>query len=197
MCVVPRKPIQVVGDIIWQVAVHARCGYVRHFIRLKMSRHNLTRDSCCLRARRLLRPREMCVAVDVAMSSLLRRSLTAADGRPTAGLHGLGAVEAVSLSVPAAVALALMLAAGSFINAQHTAQEDLLLQHRLLLREWAPEVEAPAGGASGGPPRRQWAVDQSADDMLRIAAKARCRSVPPTCAVVGRAPADLLCGLEK
>lgn len=90
----------------------------------------------------------------------------------------------MSLAVPAAVALALMLWAGSFINAQHTEQEGTLLQHRLLLREWAPEVTAdealcvvPPGSVGGRPPqRRVWAVDTSVDDMLCITAKARGRT---------------------
>lgn len=120
--------VMVVGDIIWQVAIHVR-------------------------------------------------TLAASSGAAGRGLHGLGSAEAVMLAVPAAVALALMLAAGAFINAQHSEQESVLLHHRLLLREWAPEVEPPppAAGAPGyaphHPQRRAWAVDASVDDMLRITAK--------------------------
>lgn len=48
---------------------------------------------------------------------------------------------------------------------QHRFHRDLLMGHRLLLREWAVDQGTP------GPDGRRWAFNIDADDMLRQAAE--------------------------
>ena len=62
--------------------------------------------------------------------------------------------------------------AGGRAGRQHEAHTGELLQHRLLLREWAVELPADPQG------RRRWAVDEDCDDMLRVCALAVAATPP-------------------
>lgn len=110
------------------------------------------------------------VVADIIWQMSSHARMLSSAGRLQARL-GLGAYVCILITVPSVIALTLQLAAGAYVNEQHSIHRDYLLTHRLLLREWAMDL-GPAGQTLNG---KRWVrSNNKRDTPLYCACSASC-----------------------